>query len=348
VHAGHGYVVETTGWEKRLGEIVARANATLEPELGARLELAGTMPWGAREGLDGLRGLLAELRKDDAGDDVDLVIGLTGSLPRLVFSFHELGMADILGKHLVLRATNDAVEYEALQKALSDLDEAERSRVYRARLVHKATCVLLHEIGHALGSPHSRGARDLMAPVYAVDTSGFADETRRLLRAALAPAAAPANPMLARATAVGAALRDSSSPAHWVPEEREQLLLHLENVRAPPGPSATHAAEASTVPSAPQTASQPAAPAPSPALRAEDRPLYEQVIAAREARNFRRALELGQPLFASYELDFIIQDLRCTLALNAGLPFAQARRECEALMRITRGGTATPSSAESR
>ena len=54
---------------------------------------------------------------------VDFVLGLVGSLPRVEFSFHQLGMAGLLGKHLVVRAMNDDAEFKYIQHQLDELDE---------------------------------------------------------------------------------------------------------------------------------------------------------------------------------------------------------------------------------
>src|SRR5690606_12504908 len=78
-------------------------------------------------------------RHPDAGADVDLVVGLSPAAELLPFSFSQLGVAEVLGKHLVLRSASDARELEAIERALPDLDAEARRELYAKRKLHKAT-----------------------------------------------------------------------------------------------------------------------------------------------------------------------------------------------------------------
>src|SRR4029079_189090 len=96
------------------------------PTLGAHLELADTATWSTTLTTDDLDPMLTELRSRERGDDVDFVVGLVGSLPIFARSFPQLGLGQSMGKHVVVRAINDAREREAIEVELSRLGADER------------------------------------------------------------------------------------------------------------------------------------------------------------------------------------------------------------------------------
>src|SRR5207302_2313499 len=113
----------------------------------ARLTIESCRDWStSRE--DDLTAALTALRTDDPGNDVDWVIGMVGGLPRVTRSFHDVGMAHVSGKHVVLRAAADAEEQTAIERNFDELKADERADLARARKRHRAVAVLLHEIGH--------------------------------------------------------------------------------------------------------------------------------------------------------------------------------------------------------
>src|SRR5262245_46992154 len=139
VHATAAYAAEVVEWPKQLAKLLEDTNRILEPTLDARLELAGSGPWNTSLSSDDLDPLLAELSAVDRGDDVDFVVGLVGSLPIFARSFHQLGVARTMGKHLALRAINDPKEREAFEVGLSLVGSDERETLYQTRKRHKAT-----------------------------------------------------------------------------------------------------------------------------------------------------------------------------------------------------------------
>jgi hypothetical protein len=168
-HATPRFLSEVSHGERKFEETVSRANDILGPTLQVRLEVSEVLPWSPRADEGELESLLPELAASDPGKDVDWVVGLVGSSPKLELTFRQLGRSNKPGKHLVLRAMNDAKEYDAIAANLSELPENDRRSLYRARLEHKTTVVFLHELGHSLGAPHEVAPSTIMHAVYDTD-----------------------------------------------------------------------------------------------------------------------------------------------------------------------------------
>ena len=100
--------------------------------------------------IDDVNALMAH----DKGDDVDLVIGLVTPLSTFNPTFSALGRANVLGRHIVMRSTDAPEEMAAFEQALRKASAEARADLYQARLRHKETLLLLHEVGHILGAPH--------------------------------------------------------------------------------------------------------------------------------------------------------------------------------------------------
>jgi hypothetical protein len=156
------YAALYADWSRRIEQTVGDANQILGPTLGIELGIVNASLWRPRATDDDLTALLDELAQTDPGTDVDWVVGFAGSLPRFELSFHQLGMGQLSGKHFVVRAMNDAREYEYAEHEFAELDPEQRTRVYRTRLQHKTSTVFLHELGHTLGVQHEPSVTSLM------------------------------------------------------------------------------------------------------------------------------------------------------------------------------------------
>jgi hypothetical protein len=332
-HATPEYVAETVNWERQVSEIVGEANTVLA-ELGVQLVVEGARLWRPELGSGTLELALNQLREHDSGSDIDYVVGLVGSLPRVEFAFHQLGMAGLLGKHMVLRAMNDAAEFRAIQERLDELDEGERQRLYRSRKRHKNASVLLHELGHALGALHVNDAKDLMHPRYSPEARGFGDETRALIGIALRRPHHAADPH-ERRLLVEESLAElrARSASVWIRGERERRIADLEQALASarPPPSATSRPKALPAPAS-------APPPPRSAELAEaDRERLRNAERELAAGRHRDAWSAAEPLFERYPSDYTVQELRCKIASGMGLPWDELRRQCQPVMQLTPG-----------
>jgi hypothetical protein len=315
---GH-YLSQTVDAEGQLRALVEDADRVLEPTIGLHLEMEKIQPWSF-DADDRLEPALTALRTDDPARDVDVVVGLIGALPRPTESLHEVGFAEVLGKHMVVRAASRLGEHDVFDRALADLSEDERDRVVRARRRHRALTVFLHELGHILGALHEADATSVMHPAYDPKMTGFGEGAVALMRICLGGA---------DRVAVARAQLDyvrAAKPASWAPGEREAALARLEAMNPPPAAAAERA---------------PASAQSGPAeLATEDRDRFAKALQHFRAGQVAAAYGEAQPLFAAYPASYAVQDLRCQLATVSWLGKDAMLAECAGYSRLADAGGA--------
>jgi hypothetical protein len=317
---GH-YLAETVNPEQQIEQLVADANEVLRPAIGLELEVDALKPWGFDDDAK-LEPALSALRTDDPGTDVDVVVGLVGALPGPTDSLHQVGYADVLGKHLVLRAAGRLGERDDIDRAFYELSDEEKARVALARRRHRAEAVFLHEIGHVLGALHEVERDSLMRPAYDEKMSRFGDDAVLLMGMALSE---PDRDAVVKAQL---AYVRSAKAAPWPTDERDQAVRVLEAMAAAhPAPGAFPSAN---VP--------PGAPASSPDLRAEDGPIFAKASQRFAAGSIADAYALARPLFDRYPRSIAVQDLRCQLATLRYLAKDALARECAPYTQLIDGG----------
>ena len=314
--------------EQFLNQVVDNANQLLAKDLGVSLEVSELQAWKQESASAPLAEQLTELKSVDGGEGADLVMGLSSPIELLTFSFHQLGVAEPLGKHLVLRAASDARELEAIEKSFPDLDANERHELYSSRKLHKATALLLHELGHALGAVHTMQREELMYPSYSTDMKSFSAPSLELLRVSLE--------------------QRREGMEHTVGEGSAQRMLQILR-SAPQGTWNQEAWQAHVSvlerltmakPREPQAEQGPAGLSPA------DRATYREAARLLEDKQVRQAWERARSLFGAYPEEYAVQDLRCKIAMQLNLSWDNAREECLPLMRLSgmSGGTgAAPS-----
>ena len=314
------YRAEVHGFRAHVRQLLDRSNEVLGPALGVRLVLEDARSWDAGD-TDSLADLLEALEQHDAGDGADLVIGLAGSTPRLAARFDTLGIARVHGKHLVVRAMNDAAESDAIDAAFDRLSDEERARLRRRRKAHKELAVLLHEIGHSHGAIHVRDTTALMSPIYDDAMVRFAPETIALMRLAAEERRKPEAERDHRAFARAIADVLRADEHGFVPDERDALLAHCEQVLT--GGDTTPATQraAATRDDGPRTLNDVTA------LPDDDRAALERV---RETRG-RTAWELLAPLVERHPDSYAVHELACELYHRRAAP-SEAARSCQRMM----------------
>jgi len=329
IYATPSYVSQTIDWQKRIRDLLEDTNDVLTSDLAIKLEAESMSSWTDAGPEDQLSDVLRALHAKDAGDDVDWVAGFIGGIPKTDPSAHELGMSDEPGKHIVLRAISSASEHDAIDHNFDQLSEDQRMTLSRKRKQHRATSVLLHEIGHTLAAVHERDPRSIMNPSYDSRMSAFSSDALSLMHVSLAHRdhLATSQDVQSYAQALLGILQGPSANA-WIRADRDDLIQRLEQTTSSaataPTPSPT---TTQLVPPPPATALT----ADEPLLSAADQPVYKHASALLQAGDARAAADVAKPLFSAYPKVYSIQDLRCRIALKRdGWPAAQ--RECKAMV----------------
>ncbi|RKG96445.1 tetratricopeptide repeat protein [Corallococcus carmarthensis] len=278
-------------WERGFAAWLERANESVRGPLGVTFELESARAWD-RRGSDGpLEPVLGALESVDAGEDVDLVVGLVAPPVSFSGAQHELGFARVLGRHCVLRGLG------------GELPAAARQRLEVA--------VLLHEWAHTLGALHVRDGRGWMSPKYDADQTGFDARTLALLGTGLRhlPAARVAlESQKAWARELRGAVEAMTGPA-WEGPERDFLLQWTERVRASGvvlGPEGTPRA-----------------------LTPLERQRLAEVIALEKSGRPEVAAEALEPLAVRHPQDERVQLLACYLAVHLTPGLDATRERCE-------------------
>lgn len=322
-YVARAYTTQVADVPRTLRDLFEDANDVTEPALGVRLELEGIRTWELAKD-DDLKKLLAELRAVDAGTDVDWVVGLVGALPRASLSFHDLGIAQTPGRHIVLRAPSSAARHDDTERSYSELSEDERRRVQRDLRRHRAAAVFLHELGHTLGSLHERSDRSIMYPEYRSRMTAFGPDATSVMRTVLdRREVKTVDDQTALFRELGAAIRRVPDGVFFE-EERRQILPEIDRLASAAAPPAPR-------PAKPQPA---AAPEP-PELSSADRATFAHAFERAEAGDHVTAWETAKPLFGLYPDVLTVQDFRCNLAAKV-FRFETARRECERLMQLAK------------
>ncbi|MBN8467800.1 hypothetical protein JYJ95_14865 [Corallococcus exiguus] len=278
-------------WERSVAGWLQRASESVRGPLGITFELESARAWD-RRGADGpLEPVLDALEEVDAGEDVDLVVGLVAAPATFSGAQHELGFARVLGRHCVLRGLG------------GELPVAARQRLEVA--------VLLHEWAHTLGAPHVRDERGWMSPKYDADQTGFDARTLALLGAGLKHlpgARVELEAQKAWARELRVAVEAMTGPA-WEGPERDFLLEWTERVRTSAvvlGPEGT-----------PRS------------LTPLERQRLAEVIALEKAGRPEVAAEALEPLAVRHPQNERVQLLACYLAVHLTPGLDATRERCE-------------------
>jgi hypothetical protein len=240
------------------------------------------------------------------------VVALVQSTPKVATDFHTLGMGQFYSKYLVMRAPNDPAELDALTRALPDLNEATRQKLYSDRKHHKVLTLFLHELGHTLGGVHRSAKDTIMSPMYDASERGYDEATLGMFRITLPARLEGTNPF----RDVRAYL--DHTKGGWIEAERQRAVERLtQAASAAPEHRSPTAAEPSTM--APATAA--AAPKPLPSaeplgfetLSKEERHAFNQALSL-EPNDARAAWHAAEHLFESHPAVRPVQALRCRLA----------------------------------
>jgi tetratricopeptide (TPR) repeat protein len=231
-------------WQDRIRAQLGQINQVLEPGFGVRLEAESFHRWD-RTGANGaLAPMLDDLERTDAGAEVDWVVGLVAPLPLVSMSFHDLGVARLLGRHFVLRSMASVAEMDDFTRVFHTLDQSQREALYGHRKEHKEIAIFLHEWAHTLGACHANDPTRIMGPGYSQRSGLISEDDAGLIAAGLGAKLAgrghdPRGNETIDWTPTRSFLAEHPN-VDWLPSERASLvdLLASSAVRpALPGPS---------------------------------------------------------------------------------------------------------------
>lgn len=228
VYVDEDFRAQTLRWKRQIEEQFDDANQFLVPALGIRLDVVSYAPWAQRSASASMESLLDALERHDQGDDVAWVVGYVSSLSIASMSFEQLGVAHLLGKHVVIRGYAESGEKKLLAEAFPKVPAVERENAHEQRRRHKQTVILIHEIAHSLGAIHENDEGWIMHASYAVAMSQFSDRSRELMQIAIDERLKPRSEQNNRALAGRlVAYLDANPWGGWKEEEKEQLVVML-------------------------------------------------------------------------------------------------------------------------
>lgn len=180
VWADGPYRTQNIKWQATFDQPLELANVVLTPLFGLKL-VAEYQVWDRDVPGATLEDDLNALRERDAGDDVFVVIGLTSSLPLVSATFDQIGLAELGGRHLMLRGYADLEERKMYANAFPDLRAEERELALDHLRHHKTAVVLLHELGHILGVDHEVDENTIMNPTYSTHATAYSPNAREVM-----------------------------------------------------------------------------------------------------------------------------------------------------------------------
>ena len=221
VYADGDYRGQNTRWTQTFQQVLDDANQVLVGDYGVRL-VADFRTWDRHEPTAELSDSLAALGTLNPGNDVLTVVGLTSSMPLTSGAFEQLGLAELGGRHLIVRGYADVEERAAFERAFTDIDDDERDGMYVARRRHRNATLLLHELGHNLGVAHSAEPDTIMSAVYSARAASFDPESRAAILTALDARLNTATEPPPPPPPVHRACVDPPPPAHGTPPATDE------------------------------------------------------------------------------------------------------------------------------
>lgn len=168
-------------WKEKITDQLDYAGQLLTPLLGVRLKVEGFKDWD-RAGVLEPGVALESLKEVDAGKEAAWVIGYIAPAETAVTTMSDLGAAELLGRHVIVRGWATKPETAVIGATLPDLSAAERSEVIAGHERHKQTVVLLHMLGKTLGAINDSDASWIQNPLYSKKQSTVSERNRDLMQ----------------------------------------------------------------------------------------------------------------------------------------------------------------------
>lgn len=209
-------------WKDEITDQIDYASQLLTPLLGTRLAVEKIVDWN-RAGDPGTA--LTALVATDKGDGAAWVIGYVTPRDSASKVLGELGAAEPLGKHVIVRGWVEAGETAALAGTLPDLKETERTEIIAAHRRHKQTVVLVHQLAITLGSIAEADPTQIRHPTYSPKQHTLSDRNRELMQIAVDERAADSDDQTIAKKLIDSI--DKTPWGGWIPTDQEQVLARL-------------------------------------------------------------------------------------------------------------------------
>jgi tetratricopeptide (TPR) repeat protein len=168
-------------WKETISDQLDYASQLLTPLLGVRLKVVGFKDWD-RAGVLEPAVALESLKDVDDGKEAAWVIGYIAPAESASKAMGELGAAELLGRHIIVRAWAKRPETDAVAATLPDLSASERNEVLAAHERHKQTVVLLNMLGKTLGAINDSDASWIQNPIYSPKQHTVSARNRDLMQ----------------------------------------------------------------------------------------------------------------------------------------------------------------------
>jgi len=168
-------------WKEKITDQLDYAGQLLTPLLGVRLKVEGFKDWDRAGGSEpGVA--LESLKAVDDGKEAAWVIGYIAPAETAGKTMSDLGAAELLGRHIIVRGWATKPETDAIAATLPDLNAAERSEVIAGHERHKQTVVLLHMLGKTLGAINDSDPSWIQNPIYSKNQRTVSERNRDLMQ----------------------------------------------------------------------------------------------------------------------------------------------------------------------
>ncbi len=299
----------TPRWKEEVTDQLDYATQFLTPLLGVRLQVDAIKDWD-RPGDP--HAALAALAAADPGKETTWVIGYVASADAVSTAMSELGDAQPLGHHLVVRMWADKPETDALAAKLPDTRDAQRGEFLASHRRHKQTVVLLHELATTLGAIAETDPTWIGHLTYGIKQSSFSDRNRELMQLALDMRLTEAAPdQIAHALLEGI---DKAEWGGWVGAQHDEVVATLRTI-------ADSAKAGKTAAEIPTAAYEP----------------FDRVRQLR-AKDPKQALAELENLLIAYPGNAAMHQLKCDLMLDRpGVKDPATRAACSRVSELAQG-----------
>jgi hypothetical protein len=161
IHVSGTYAAQPSGTHAHIRQIVRAVDRVFWSSVGAHVVLEEIVD-GWKVDVGRTEDALSALIAGDAGDDVDVVVGMLGPMRKRL---DEFGGRALVGRSYMVVRTEDA-------------DDAANDRLAVVRF--------LHELGHALGAPHEDAPGSIMNGQVTSPMASFSDASVQILQSGLA------------------------------------------------------------------------------------------------------------------------------------------------------------------